>query len=233
MKKLVLSAMLFCGALMVQAQTGSTLLDVPYLSVVGEAYQEFVPDEIYVSFTLAERYDGKIKIELTNLDKELQKKMKSAGFNLEKLSVLDANLSYVPIKRKNEDVLASKTYKMKLSTSQELTKIWQILDEVEAKDASIYKFDLSNMDEVKCQIRKNAVKNAKQKAEDMIGALSGEVGQVLYLEEEYIYARNEYAYSLRGKAMSVSAETADETIEPIEFEKIKVECRIRARFAIK
>ncbi|MBK5203519.1 MAG: hypothetical protein JJE45_07365 [Prolixibacteraceae bacterium] len=43
----------------IQAQTTNS---IPYIEVTGVKEPEIVPDEIFIQFTLKERYEGKAKI---------------------------------------------------------------------------------------------------------------------------------------------------------------------------
>lgn len=45
------------------SQEVSSGKETPYIEVVGTAEMEVAPDQIYISFTLKERMDGKKKIE--------------------------------------------------------------------------------------------------------------------------------------------------------------------------
>ncbi|MFV0554839.1 MAG: SIMPL domain-containing protein [Mangrovibacterium sp.] len=230
MKRILLCLVILVSALVVHAQSEVNMLEVPYVAVTGESYREIIPDEITVRFTLAERYEGKTKLELKELETSLLKKLKSADFDLNTLSVLDAGLTYTPIKRKTEDVLATKTYRIKLSTTSELSRLWEVLDGVQVQQAEISSLDLSNKEEVKSEVRKEAVRNAHRKAEEMLEVLGGSIEAVLFLEEEYIYPR-----TYQAKNMSYAlAESADmSAANSVEFEKIKIECRVRARFSVK
>ena len=85
----------------------------PFIEVVGTGEMEIIPNEIYISFTLKERMDGKNKITIESQEAEMKKQLQKAGFNLDKLSLADASADYVTVKRKNKEVLASKNYLMK------------------------------------------------------------------------------------------------------------------------
>ncbi len=231
MRRIILSMSVLLVSMMSYAQQEVSVLNRPYVSVQGEAYEEVTPDEIYVRFTLKERYDGKKKIELPAVDKELLKNMKSEGFDLKELRVADANLDYATIKRKSEDVLASKTYDIKLSSLAELNKLWRLLDDAQVQNATMYKVDISNREEVERGIRVKAVKNAQQKADDMLDALGEQVGKVLLLEEQFVYGR-----TFQAKAM-LSSPSLDESAssslaDDLDFKKIRVECKVQARFGI-
>ena len=123
------------------------LHSVPYIEVTGDAEMEIVPDEIFLRFTLKERYDGKTKINLEDLEKKLKQQLRAGGFDLGKLSLADADADFVTIKRKKKDVLASKDYLLEVSSTKELSDVWEILDKIEVLNAFIQRVDHSKMED--------------------------------------------------------------------------------------
>ncbi len=209
------------------------LESTPYIEVTGEGEMEVVPDEIYLQFTLKERYDGRTKIELNNLEKKMRQLLQKNKFNLEDLSLADANADFITIKRKKKDVLASKDFIMKVSGTGELTKLLEILDEVDAQNAFVSRVDHSQMDELKKEVKIKAVKNAKEKATYLLSAVGEQAGNVLFLQERESYVP---IPMMRNKMMTsmIEMETQDDIQQEPEilFQKIKLNYKIFARFAI-
>jgi len=100
----------------------------PFIEVVGNSEMEIVPNEIYISFTLKERMDGKNKITIETQEKELKKELQKAGFDLANLSLSDASAGFVPVKRKKQEVLTAKNYIMKVATTTEVASVFDVLD---------------------------------------------------------------------------------------------------------
>lgn len=234
MKTLYLTMALLMAALFVKAQSVVNPLEsTPYIEVTGEGELEVMPDEIYLQFTLKERVDGRTKTDIDKQESELKKKLKAAGFDLSNLSLADASSDYVVVKRKNKDVLASKNYEMKISTTAELANLLGVLDEVKAENTTIDRVDHSKMEELKKEVKIMAVKNAKEKADYLLGALDQKAGKVLFIQERETYVqpfvRKTMAFSM------VQNEAADMSPAPedgIDFQKIKLNYKVFARFAI-
>ena len=216
-----------------KAQTMVNPLEsTPYIEVTGEGELEVMPDEIYLQFSLKERYDGRNKSDLNELESQMKKKLSSSGFDLKNLSLADANSDYVNIKRKKKDVLASKDYQMKIGTTPELSKLWDILDELKAENAFISRVDHSQMDDLKKEVKIMAVKNAKEKADYLLNALAQHTGEVLFLQERESYVQ---PYVRKTMALSLMDEKADSPSvaeQEIGFQKIKLNYKVFARFAI-
>lgn len=234
MKTLYLTLALVAATLFVKAQTALNPIEsTPYIEVTGDGEMEIMPDEIYLQFMLKERVDGRTKTDIDKQESELKKKLKAAGFDLNNLSLADASSDYVVVKRKNKDVLASKNYEMKIGTTDELAKLLGVLDEVKAEDTAIDRVDHSNMEELKKEVKILAVKNAKEKAVYLLGAVDQKAGKVLFIQERETYmqpfVRKTMAYSMIGDE---SAEMAPVPEDAIDFQKIKLNYKVFARFAI-
>jgi len=209
------------------------LHSTPYIEVTGEGEMEVVPDEIDLRFTLKERYDGKTKINIEDLEKKMKQHLKVNRFDLDKLSLADADADFVTIKRKNKDMLASKDYIFEVSSTKELADIWEILDEIDAANAHIQRVDHSQMDDFKKEVKIKAIKNAKEKAAYLLEAVDQKVGSALFIQERENYSQP-FAEKMMIRGM---ASTQDDELEMAEepvisFKKIKLNYKVFARFAI-
>lgn len=229
----ILAFLIMAGTFSFAQKTEIPLESIPYIEVTGEAENEVVPDEIYLRFMLKEYYDGRNKIELYNLEKKLKQLIQKNQLGPENLSLADANADFITIKKKKKDVLASKDFIMKTTNTSELTTLLDILDEVDAQNAFIYRIDHSKMDELKKEVKIEAVKNAKEKATYLLNAIDEQTGKILFLQEREAY---EPVYFMRNQMESAEmAAIADDAEQPeleISFQKIKLRYKVFARFAI-
>lgn len=210
------------------------LESTPYIEVTGEGEMEVIPDEIFLRFTLKERYDGKNKTELEKTEKELRQLLTKNGFNSENLSLADANADYITIKRQKKDVLQSKDFVLKVSTTSELSRLWNILDQVKAEDAYVSRVDHSKMEEFKKAVKIKAVKNAKEKADYLLGAVNEKTGTILFLQERESYMPV-FMTRTQQRMEVADAEKRDTPAPPepeISFQKLKLNYKVFVRFAI-
>jgi hypothetical protein len=230
--QLILILLLFSVSSFAQVEP-NPLHSTPYIEVTGEGELEIVPDEIFLQFTLKERYDGKTKINIEDLEKKLKQHLKVNKFDLTKLSLADADADFVTIKRKNKDVLASKNYILEVSSTQELADVWEILDEINVANAHIQRVDHSQMDDFKKEVKIKAIKNAKEKASYLLEAVDQQVGSALFIQERENYSQP-YAEKMmiRGVASFQEDETEMAEEQAISFKKIKLNYKVFARFAI-
>jgi len=234
MKTIYLFLALLLFSPFVMAQNYPTPLEsTPYIEITGEGEMEVMPDEIYLQFSLQERYDGRTKSDLNKLESEMKRKLASAGFDLNKLSLADASSDYVKIKRRKKDVLASKDYQMQIETTDELAKLWDILDELKAENAFISRVDHSQMEELKKEVKIMAVKNAKEKADYLLNALDQQTGKILFLQERESYIQPYVRKTMAAMStMNESADSTPVTEQELGFQKIKLNYKVFARFAI-
>lgn len=209
--------------------------ETPYVDVVGTGEMEIVPDEIYISFTLKERFDGKKKIDIEDQEKELKKKLLKLKIDLNDLQLADASADYVKIKRKKNDVIASKDYILKVTSTSMLADVFDVLDEVKAFNADIQRVDHSEIEKYRKEVKMMAVRNAKEKATYMLEAIGESVGKPIYIQERENY--NEMPLMRKATMMALAApEGADkqeEQLPELSFQKIKLKYQVSARFAIK
>jgi len=215
----------------IQAQTTNS---IPYIEVTGVKELEIVPDEIFIQFTLKERYEGKTKITIDQQKKKLFDLLKRVKINLKNLSLANANAGYVPIKKRKKDVLSSEDYILKVSTVKEISEVWNVLDNIEAEKAYISKISHSHIEDFQNQVKINAVKNAKEKAVNLLGAIGEKIGKVLFVQEQ---THSFPSYRTLNTRLFTKSSTESDNISvnkpEISFQKIKLRYSVLARFSIK
>ena len=208
--------------------------ETPYIEVVGTGELEVIPDQIYISFTLKERFEGKKKIELDDQEKEMKKRMMKLGIDLNDMQLADASSDFIKIKRKKEDVIASKDYLLKVSSTKTLGLVFDLLDEINAFNADIQRVDHSDIKNFRKQVKMMAVQAAKEKAGYLLEAIGESVGKPLFIQERENY--DEFQPMRKSALMpNMAMEAADqESLLPeLSFQKIKLKYSVFARFAIK
>lgn len=233
MKTSFLLAIIALLPMLAFSQNSQQQKETPYIEVVGNGEMEIVPDQIYISFTLKERFDGKKKIELEDQEKEMKKRIVKLGIDLNDLQVADATADYVKIKRKKSDAIASKDYLLKVSTAATLSQVFDMLDEIDAFNADIQRVDHSKIKDFKKEVKMMAVKDAKEKAGYLLEAINEKVGKPLFIQERESY--DEIQPMMLKSAMRVMDAVGpkeEENLPELSFRKIKLKYSVFARFAI-
>ncbi|GAB5418803.1 MAG: hypothetical protein Crog4KO_02170 [Crocinitomicaceae bacterium] len=231
---------LFVGALFALLTFGSIAQDdykdVANIEVTGTARLDIMPDEIFVSITLRERSEGKDKISVEEQEKQMKAGLQSIGISLDDLTLSDSESDYVRISWRKREVISSKEYRLKLSTAEQVSKVFEKLDELEINDAYISKTEHSNIVELKKQLRIDAIKAAKEKADYLLKAIGEETGHALEIREnpQNYGSPNSYSNVQRYYANSINLDSiADDELPEIGFSKIRIEASIYVKFEIK
>jgi len=216
--------------------SGSQPESKPHIDVTGTAEMEVVPDQIYVSICIKERYEGRDKITVESQEEKLKAALKELNIPLENFTLSDANADYVKVKLGKKDVIAKKDYNLKLSDATQLGKVFEQLEKLQITEAYISKVDHSKMDEFRKETRKKAVKAAQEKAEYMLLALfpAQQPGKPLIVEEVPYADYNNY--NLRNSYtsnFSYSESSYDKGSDEIGFKKLTIKATVFIRFEIK
>jgi len=219
--------------LMAMSQEVTQGKETPYIEVVGNGEMEIIPDQIYISFTLKERMDGKTKILIEDQEKEMKKKLMKLNIDLKDLQLADASSDYIRIKRKKNDVIASKDYILKVSSTGTLAQVFEVLDELDAFNAGIQRVDHSDIKKFRQEVKMMAVKDAKEKAGYLLSAIGETVGKPLFIQERESFDEFQPMRKAVMMNMAMDAAPAEEALPELSFQKIKLKYAVFARFAIK
>lgn len=243
MKTILLSAFL-CASVLFPSFAQTTLLKEASprkIEVAGFAEMEVVPDEIYFSISLREYFEDeknqKGKVIISTLEKQLIKAIADAGLPKEALSIsgMGGYQNYVDKKKKPATFLESKQYELKIDRPDKLDIILSKVDSRGVQYANVARVDHSKKEDFKKQIKIDALKAAKDKAEYLLAALDQKLGQVLEireLDENVFYPQPMLAKSnMRAFAQAESADMVQES--DVQYQKIKISYRMQAAFEIK
>lgn len=220
------------------AQTPGVKIDEqPYIEVTGTAIKEVVPNEIYISIELYEKYKDKVKISIEEQETKLKAALTSIGVDLSNLYLSDANADYVKVSWQKKDVITNKNYTLKVSDAATVGKVFQELDKIEITDASIEKVSHSDIENLRKEVKISAIKAAKDKADYLLAAIGETAGKPLIITENNNanYTANTYAnYNISNKALeNLSLNLKKENDDEIQFEKIVIQSSFYVKFSIK
>ncbi len=204
----------------------------PYIQVNASAEREVVPDEIYVNITLAEKLDGRGKMSLEDQERKLRERLKASNIPAADLTVSDMDAAFTRVRWFEKDVVAEKTYTLKVTGAEKLSAAFDALKDLNVKDAGLSRVDYSKKEELKKQLRTEAIQKAKEQAKSMLAAIDETMGKPLYIFE---HSNNIYPVAMYAKRGVMSMEAADQAgaEEPLEFRKIKFTANVDAKFEIK
>lgn len=204
---------------------------IPFIEVTGTAEKTVVPDEIYISINIHERYDGKNKVTIEEQEIGLKELLIKKGYNLEDLSLSDSESSYVKVRWAKKDVLSKKELVLMVNSADKVGEVFAILDELNLQDAHISKVDHSEKEAYKKEVRIMAIKTAKEKAFYLLEAIGEKPGKALVIYENaqhYVPQMRNVAYTAENDGL-MGASKPDLTIQ---FEKITIRASIYVKYSI-
>ncbi|GEM_PF-6020152 len=212
---------------------GQNIVDaIRGIEVVGTAERMVVPDQLTFRITLAERMGtrGKLTIELQ--ETQLRTELEKIGVDLAKdLSIYDISARYVR-QRRLKDTLARQDYRLVIRDLNKVAPLQELADRINVSSLDLVVAENSRIDEIRKELRIEAIKAAKTKAEYMMFAIGGKVKNAIYIKEidEDTPSLSEpryYAWANTAAAANVAVYD-----QPLSFAPEKVRMIVIARFEI-
>jgi uncharacterized protein YggE len=224
---LLISTFAFC-------QVGEkNFIDQNYIEVTGKAEMEITPDLIYIKVLLSEK-DTKNKVSVSELEKQMIQKLKEIGINIDKeLMVKDIASNFKSYLLSKKEIILTKEYQVIVHDGKTASKMFIELEKIGISNVSIEKLDNSKMEQFRRDVKINAIKATKDKAEALTAAIGQGIGKAIYIQE----IQNFYGYSQVSNNIMVRGVTSEystsESQPEIDFEKLHIEYSIMCRFELK
>lgn len=229
MKKMILLAAVALMAMPVFAQQDEAYKS--FIQVNGRAEKEVAPDQFYLSIVINE-IDSKGRISVESQQRDMVAALKRIGVDVEKnLKVANMSSSYF----KKSTSLSTAKYQLELGSPAMVVKVYSALGDMGISNISILKVSNSKIDELKEQVRVEAIRNAKATATTLAEAIGQSIGKCFYIYDSNndvipAYYDNAGVMRAMGKSYGVVEEVA--TDEPLDFKTIKLTCSVTAKFVL-
>lgn len=204
---------------------------IPYIEVTGEGKIELIPDEIHLSIFISEK--NKKKLPLQQIEMQMIDSLSAIGISEEQLSVSDmsahSGYSYF-----SQTLKTSKNYTLIVNTPAQVSQVFEKLGSIGIYDIDLTKIDHSEMEELKMKVKVNAIKSAKNKANNMMTEIGQEVGSALFIEEKMVNDPSHYDdWNYSSSRYGAAKRAVASSYESPSFTKIKLEYHVLVRFEIK
>jgi uncharacterized protein len=232
MKKFVLLFLLFSGFTLSAQTGGKNFLDQNYIEVTGKAEMEVVPDEIYLKILIDEA-DTKSKLTLEDKEQKMYEALKKIDVDVDKdLAVRDFASNFNERWLKKDEIQSSKEYQLIVHDTKTLSLVFIELEELDISNITIDHVDHSQKAEFQKQVKINAIKAAREKADYLAQAIKQDAGKALFVQEQNttFYRPNTRNANIMIRGVS---SVKKESIPEIEFEKIKFESTMLVRFELR
>lgn len=207
-----------------------------YIEVSTRVEKQITPDMIYINIVIREA-DSKTKNYLETKEKEMIKALQSIKIDVEKnLTVKDMNSNLKQYFLKKDNILATKSYTLKVSTADEVATVFDLLNSIGISDVNLNRTAISPELEkkVKDELLADAAKKAKENATILAEAVGSKAGKALYIQNYYNFAQPVAAnYALRStKSFATADGIMEESIPTLEINKSSVSINVTCRFEI-
>lgn len=232
MKKILVVFYFILLGLFTQAQTGEkNFIDQPYIEVSGTAEQEIVPDMIFLKIVINET-DTKGKISLESLEKKMKQRLSDIGIDVAKdLTVGDLSSSYVKYFLKEKDVASSRQYILLVHDAVMAGKAVKTLSNENISNISLVSVDHSQMAQKRFDVRLEAVKTAKLKAEAMAGAIGQNIGKAIFITENS--SLNPFVQTNSNVLYYDNVSEMNKNEAELSFKNIIIKSSISAKFILR
>ena len=210
------------------------------ITVTGSAEMEIVPDEIYVQVILKEyERKGQGKINIETIKRDFLNNAKAIGIHDSAISIAGYDgytNPWLRKKNKKDELYATISYQIKIKESRQLDALVDKLDDNATANFFIHKTSHSKLAEYRKQLKIQAVKAAKEKAQYLAGAIDEKIDIAVTINEPVEYFTpyyNERVANVQMKEQSVrGVEIADDTAA-VDFRKIKLKYDVTVVFSLK
>jgi len=234
MKNLIVAFVIMISSTFAFGQ--KNFIDTNFIEVTGKAEMEITPDMIYLKVLLNEK-DTKNKISVSDLEAKMVAKLKEIGIDITKnLLIKDFSSNYKFYALSKREILLTKEYQILVNDAKTASKVLIGLEDIGISNVSIDRVDHSKMEDFRREVKVNAIKAAKEKAESLTNAIGQTIGKAIFIQE--IESRAGYApgasntIMIRGMS-SISGSNTNSPVLDVDFEKIKIEYSILCKFELK
>jgi len=237
MKKLLTIAFLLGTIIMTNAQSAN-IESFRKVATKGYAEKEVTPDIIYLSISLKEFYmDGnmKKKVFIETLEKQLFDAAMANGVKKEDFTVQNIYSYNYQNKKKNNELLQSRQYRIKVTNLNGLHTMLDKVDPQGLESTSISGYDHTQKRELEKELKTAAVKDARQNAEILAAADGGSVGKVLVINDNsnFNFAELMPQPRMYAKTAMMDSAGAESNELSLDIRPIKLTCYIDGVFELK
>ena len=159
-------------------------------------------------------------------------KLKELGIDIDRdLSIVDFTSDFRAFLFNRDNIQLTKEYQLLVRDALTAARVFIELETLQISNISIERLDHSNIEQLRQEVKVNAIRAAQQKASALAGAVGQAIGRAIYIREiENIEPMYQLAPNLRMERNYAVPEAI--AVPEIEFEKIRLNASIQVRFAL-
>lgn len=210
----------------------------PFIEVNGYAEKEIIPDEIYIGINIIEKMENRVKVTIQEQEEKLKASLKAININLDDFALSDASSDYVRVRWNTKDVITRKSYTLKVGSALQVGQVYLELEKLDIKEARIERVNHSQLENLKKELRIEAIDNAKKKADYLLETINEKRGNALVVNESFDRFPENYLLAtevnmVMDKKYERQIQSFQKESGEIQFQKVKLRSNIYVKFAIK
>lgn len=210
------------------------------IAVTGSAEKEITPDEIIFQITIKEYWkeelekgtkyeDYKTKVPIEGIENTIIEQLYSAGVKEDQIFVSGIGNFW---RQAGKDFLVSKTLTIHLSDFKVVDKIAKTVDSRGVSNMRIVELRHSKMEDYRKEVKIEALKAAKNKADYLLESIGEKCEKVLYIDESTRSMNPGWQYKAESNSVMRSADGGGGASAD-QIKKIKIRYEVYATFSIK
>ena len=210
-------------------------IDLPYIETSASVDTLVVPDRIYLMIILSEK-DTKGKISVEGLERKMIDRLTNIGVDVQKqLEINDLSSNYKKYSFSKKDILKAKAYSLLVYDAKTAMQVMIELEKEDISNISLNRTEYSRIENLKLELRTQAVYKAKKNALAMAEVLNQKVGSAIYISD--LGKKMASSEILEGRIAGIAvtgygAKKFEAEDIDIEIHKIKVEIEVNVKFKL-
>ncbi len=234
MKKMILAAAVLlvalCATDAARAQEIKTFQYENAIQVNGRAERKITPDEIWVSITLRDNEPKGRTVEA--LEADMKRGFAALGIDVA-AALRVTSMANAPRKRNQVDT--SRSYELKVGDVARLGQVFEVLGEMGVTQAGVSRLSHSRIEELRSEVRTEAVQNARKIADELAEALDQKIGRAVWIIDNGFYESSPvpmYRTRAVADAMFMSAAGAETVDAELEMQQVTLTYNVTVKFAL-
>ena len=204
-----------------------------YIAVNGYAEREVTPNEIYISITIDESSSRNGKTTVAEQERSMIYALEKIGIDTKTLlQVGDMSGDLTNYILRRDRVQTSKNYVLKVSDAATMASVFQTLGNLGVSSISLMKATRNDVEQIQLELRAEAIRNAKDIADTLAGAIGQKAGKALMITDNSYYGNGTIYFSNTVMMTRATDVVAEKVNSNIDFQDIKISSSVNVRFAL-
>ena len=211
------------------------------IEVSGSAEQLVTPNEFTFKITLLERIENKQKITIEQQESSLRSELTTLGVDVAKdLSIYDISSTYFR-QKKVKDVLGTKDYRLKIRDLNKIAQLQDLADRLNVGKLDLIKSDNTDMTRYRREVKIEALRAAKDKAQYLLEAIGEHLGKAVTIEEiddnsnGFVIDGQEtsnFRFGLLNSNSNITVDNLKGNVDSLSFSPTRIRFVIKAKFEL-